>query len=125
MTLLGLVVAAGLVMGLLAFRVTSGSAGAAGAAGMANGSTAATKMIGGDPDAPHPSAADSAVALPPDATPLASDSESQNGEPGAGTDTPQMQGPGSGDPPMPVSQPDTASSEPSAPSAPSGDSTPQ
>ncbi|QDZ07272.1 hypothetical protein FPZ24_07095 [Sphingomonas panacisoli] len=54
MVILGLVIATGLVMGLIAFRMTAGGSAAA--------ATAAVKPIGGDPNAPKPSAADEASA---------------------------------------------------------------
>ena len=93
MAMLSLVVAAGLVMGLIAFRMTGGSAPVA-------GETTGNSAVA-NPNAPRPSAADAEVDAPPvDATPLAAGTDSQNGEPAPESkDAPEMQGPGSGDPP--------------------------
>lgn len=119
MTMLGLVVAAGLVMGLIAFRVSGG--GPSGVAAAA----AAVKPIGGDPNAPHPSSADTAVdsdsgasSLPP--SPAVG---SENGEPSPTADLPEMQGPGSGDPPSAKVDPSAPPSDVSVP--PPGDGSPQ
>lgn len=107
MMMLGLVVAAGLVMGLIAFRVSGGSAATATAA-------SANKQIGGDPNAPHPSAADEIVPPQPDSTPQAGDSSSANGEPIAtDKDVPELQGPTSGDPPGTAADPAAANAPPS------------
>lgn len=72
MAMVGLVVAAGLVMGLIAFRMTGGSPAV---------ETAAAKAIGGDPNAPRPSAADAEVDAQLETPAPASDTGSQNGEP--------------------------------------------
>ncbi|HEX4693399.1 hypothetical protein [Sphingomonas sp.] len=88
---LALVVAAGLVMGLVAFRMTGGATNADAAA------PAATS------NAHAPSPADSETASegqPADTVPQSEETGSQNGEPVAPTkEPPAMQGPGNGDPP--------------------------
>lgn len=99
---LSLVVAAGLVMGLVAFRMTGGSPTPA-AAVTANAS------------APRPSAADEQVAdQPADAVPPSTDMVgSQSGEPApTKDDPPELKGPANGDPPG------TAATEPSQPPPP-------
>jgi len=123
MTMLGLVVAAGLVMGLIAFRMTGGAAGVATA-------SVGAKAIGGDPNAPRPSAADAVVDPQPETPPLAPDTESQNGEPTPpAKDAPEMQGPGTGDLPGTAAEPAPPSAPPAEPSSdtapPSSDAPPQ
>lgn len=108
MGLLALVVAAGLVMGSVAFRTTAGGGAAAAAT--------AGKAVVGDPNAPHPSAADEVVDPQPESAPMAGDAPSANGEPGVPTkESPEMQGPTDGDPPGTVTPP----------SAPPEDASPQ
>ncbi|MBN8814505.1 MAG: hypothetical protein J0J06_03540 [Sphingomonas sp.] len=107
MIMLGLVVTAGLLIGLLAFRATDGAAGVTTA-------SAGTKLIGGDPNAPHPSAADVAVDAQPDAAPQISNAGSTNGEPTPSNEPmPEMQGPASSDPPGTAADPSTANAPPS------------
>jgi hypothetical protein len=121
MTVLALVVAAGLVMGLIAFRMTGGSpaveTAAAGNSALAN------------PNAPHPSAADAVVDPPVDAAPLASETGSQNGEPTPpAKDAPEMGGPGTGDAPGTAydpQQPSAPAETSSATTTPSSDAPPQ
>lgn len=98
--ILALVVAAGLVMGLVAFRMTG--------AGPASATTAAAANAG----AARPSVADEQIAdQPADAVPPSTETAgSQSGEPAPTTDDPpELQGPTNGDPPG------TAASEPSQP----------
>ena len=96
MAMLALVVAAGLVMGLIAFRMSAGGAAAAAAGNAA----AATPAVSGS------SASDESVEPQPDSTPRASDADSQNGEPATPTkDAPELQGPADGDPPGTVTPP--------------------
>jgi hypothetical protein len=106
MVVLGLVVAAGLVMGLIAFRMSGQPAAPVAAA--ANGAAPADGQ-------PHPSAADSEVAStdqPADSVPQSTESEATSGEPSAPTkEPPEMQGPANGDPPG------TAAVAPSPPAA--------
>ena len=107
MVLLGLVVAAGLVMGLIAFRVT-GPAPAVQSAS-AGGAT------GKNPAVPEPYTVDVPTETQPDTQPLASDAQSQNGEPVAtDKDAPPMQGPTNNDPPQAAAAPTAdAGGEPS------------
>ena len=117
MIVLGLVVAAGLVMGLIAFRMTAGGAPAATAA-------ARVKAIGGDPNAPRPSAADGVVDVQPENPPQTADAQSQNGEPSPpAKDPPDIAGPSTGDPPQVAAAPDQ--SDAPAAAAPPSDSSPQ
>ena len=115
MTILGLVVAAGLVMGLIAFRMTAGTAAVA--------TAAQSNVAAVNPNAPRPSAADEVVDPAVVTPPLASDAQGQNGEPSLpAKDPPEMQGPGTGD------APGTAADQPQQPGAPAdtpGDATPQ
>lgn len=107
MTMLGLVVAAGLVMGLITFRMTGGSAPVATAA---VGNSAV-----GNADAPRPSAADSVVDVQPEAPPQTTEADSQNGEPSTAKDLPEIQGPGSGDPPGTAVDPSAPPADVAAP----------
>lgn len=92
MAVLGLVVAAGLVMGLIAFRMTGGQASVAAAVGV--------RPMGGDPNAPRPSAADEVPDQYASAAPPSADMQAPNGEPPATTtDSPELGGPASNDPP--------------------------
>lgn len=99
MTLLALVVAAGLVMGLIAFRMTPrGSAAVA--------TTATGNATAGTPGASSSSTAGESVDPQPESTQPASDADSQNGEPAPQTkDAPEMQGPTDGDRPGTVTPP--------------------
>ncbi|THD35108.1 MAG: hypothetical protein E7773_11655 [Sphingomonas sp.] len=88
--ILALVVAAGLVMGLIAFRMTAGApVGVAGNAAVANDG------------APHPSPADELTTQSTDSPTLSpTPDNTQNAEPAVPTgEPPEMRGPGSGDPP--------------------------
>ena len=107
MVILVLVVVAGLVMGLVAFRVT-GSAPAAQTASA--GSTA-----GKNPAVPEPYTVEVPTETQSDAPLLASGVPSQNGEPVAtDKDAPEMQGPANGDPPQVAAAPPAdAGGEPS------------
>lgn len=106
MIMLGLVVTAGLLIGLIASRATTGSAAAIAAAKVA--------PIGGDPNAPHPSSADEVVQPQADSVPPTPNAESTNGEPVASTgDLPEMQGPANGDSPGTTAAPSTAAAAPS------------
>lgn len=104
MVILGLVVAAGLVMGLIAFRMSIGQP--------ALGSATPVASLGPS-NAPRPSAADQeATDQPPNDLPQSTEIP-QNAEPTPPkAEPPEMQGPTSGDPPG------TAAAEPSQPGAP-------
>lgn len=94
MIVLALVVAAGLVMGLVAFRMTGGATTTTATAATAPAATS---------NAPAPSPADSEADSedqPADTIPQSDETGSQNGEPVAPTkEPPAMQGAGNGDPP--------------------------
>lgn len=110
MVVLGLVVAAGLVMGLIAFRMTGGTAV----------SVAAGNAAVSNDGAPHPSPADEMAGQSADIAPASPEAGNvQNAEPAPPTtEPPEMQGPGSGDPPGTAA---AAPSQPSAPAEASGD----
>lgn len=92
MVMLGLVVAAGLVMGLVAFRMTGGNPAQVAAAG----GTAAVANDG----APHPSAADEISAQPADSLEPTAQSTSHDSEPGIpAKEPPELQTPSSTTPP--------------------------
>ena len=97
MVILGLVVAAGLVMGLIASRMT-GRAPAVETASTDN-ATSAKRSV------PEPYTVEVPTETQPDALSQSSGAQSQNGEPTTtDQDAPPMQGPTNGDPP-PVATP--------------------
>ena len=100
MVVLALVVAAGLVMGLVAFRMTGGSP----AQVVAAGGTAAVANDG----APHPSAADEISAQPADAPMAMEQTTSRDSEPGIpASEPPEMRTPSPASPPDAAAPPES------------------